>query len=94
MIFNSLYFLHLASINKFEDTRKYDRKLRDILNKLEQNIGSQSEHNVRSKLTNAGIISGGGSVTPLTSNGISQQLHQITNPHPAKSANEKMTEDK
>ena len=77
------------------DARKYDRKLKDILSKFEQNIGNQSEYNVHSKLTNAGITSKDGSFTPLTSNGTnsSQQFHQIANPHPAKRLNKKMTDE-
>ena len=62
----------------------------DILSKLEHNIGNQSKHTIRSKLTNAGIMSKNSSIIPLKSNGTS---HQITNLHPAKRSNKKMTDE-
>ena len=65
----------------------------DILSKLEHNIGNQSKHTIHFKLTNAGIMSKNSSLIPLKSNGTSQQFHQITNPHPAKRSNKKMTDE-
>ena len=97
MIVSQFIFLDIKSA---PHGRRYDDKLAEIINRLEQNVDEKQRHFIQSKLSKAEVISHDNTLGNVRNNILnnpfnesSQQTRFVYNPHPAKLPNKEMTDE-